>query len=165
MSESNEEKSIALPSHPVVTSATDVDRLFAFLETAASVVTHQLDVQEKSIVISEKQMELEKMRVENSYDLNSKTIELRREQFNAQLAFEKEQFSFKSKVLVGVIGFFMLLTSLLLFLAPDASQRLTILTSAAGIALALIGGKGIASLFDKPKVTPQFPTPPYPPQA
>lgn len=117
------------------TSSAESDKLIDLLKHAANLYHESLGV--------------EKMKAEQGFELGRKKFEARSDEFNKMLQFEKQKFLYKFWALVAFISVFIALTFFVAWKSNDSDQRIMILTQAVMIALALIGGKGIASLFDK----------------
>ena len=116
-------------------STSESDKLLNLLSQAA-------DIYRKSL-------EVEQMKAEHGYDLSQKNFEVRKEEFDQLIKFERQKFIYKFWALVGFTLVFMGMAFLVVFKADTSDQRVLVLAQAVMIALALIGGKGIASLFDK----------------
>lgn len=141
---------------------TDNEKLFLLLQNAVTVYDHGLEIRSKELDLTFNQTEqlqqTERLKVEREYEFRRQTIETRRHEIDRHYDLERERFNRGFWLIVGISIFLAVTLVILLVLAPDHEQRITIVKYFAfGLSLVL-GGRGLATLF------PGKPQPPKPPQ-
>lgn len=123
------------------------DPLFALLNRALDTYNESQLVTNKQLEVQTMQIENERARIEKEFETANKNIDARQEQFREYLAHDFKKFNRAFWALISFGAFYMSAVIVLMILADGYDRKVTIFAYATGIMISLLAGRGLASFF------------------